>query len=103
MFVAVVSTRERLERPKYGIVVSDQFDEADPATSWGWRASRFASVKPQIEKAGRHDGPQLAADSTYGSTSKTNLETSLSIEDPYARRAFGNHHIIQPFDIQTTV
>jgi len=55
MFVAVVSTRERLERPKYGIVVSDQFDEADPATSWGWRASRFASVKPRIEKAGRHN------------------------------------------------
>src|SRR5271155_1858777 len=27
-----------LEHPKYGMVVSDPFDEADPATSCGWRA-----------------------------------------------------------------
>lgn len=55
MCAAVVSARERLERPKYGMVVSDQFDEADPATSWGRRASRFPSVKLRIEKAGHHD------------------------------------------------
>ena len=33
MFVAVASARVRLEHPKYGKVVSDQFDEADSATS----------------------------------------------------------------------
>ena len=56
VFVAVVSARERLERPKYGMVVSDRLDEAAPATSWGWRASRFPSVKLRIEKARHYDG-----------------------------------------------
>ena len=56
MCVAVVSARESLERPKYGMVVSGQFDEADPAISWGWRARRFPSVKLRIDKAGHYDG-----------------------------------------------
>ncbi len=56
MCVAVVSARERPKRSKYGVVVSDQFDEADPASSRGWRAGRFPSVKPRIEKGGHHDG-----------------------------------------------
>src|SRR5271154_3692461 len=56
MRVTVVSAGGRLEHPKYGMVVSHQFNEADPATSWGWRASRFPSVKLRIKKAGHHDG-----------------------------------------------
>src|SRR5271154_5171341 len=56
MCAAVVSGRQGLERPKYGMVVSDRLDAADPATRWGWRASRFPSVKLRIEKAGHYDG-----------------------------------------------
>src|SRR5271154_2881754 len=56
MCVAVVSAREGLERPKYGMVVSDHFDEALPATSWVWRGRPFPSVKLRIEKAGHHNG-----------------------------------------------
>jgi hypothetical protein len=50
MRVTVVSAGGRVEHPKYGVVVSDQFNEADPATSGGWRASRFPSVKLRIKK-----------------------------------------------------
>ena len=38
------------------MVLSDQFDEADPATSQDWRTSRFPSVKMRVEKAGHHHG-----------------------------------------------
>ena len=46
----------------------------------------------------------ISADSTKGSTSKTNLETSFSIEDPYTGIApIWNGHIIQPIEIKTAV
>ena len=54
MCLAAVSARERLGGPKYGMIVSDQLDEATPAASRDW--GRFPSVKLRIEKAGHHDG-----------------------------------------------